>query len=97
MGSSDKPIEIVQRAEYRVDTQIVGNVIAKVGHGRRKDRRKPNRIDAEIAEIGHATDDSRQVADSVAIRVLKRPGIDLIDNSLLPPRDRCTIHVDRAP
>jgi len=97
MRRSNQRIEIIQRAEYRIDSQIVGDVIAKVGHRRRKDRRQPNRIDAEIAEIEHMIDDSGQIADSVAIRVLKRPWVNLIENSALPPGNRCVIHVDNPP
>jgi hypothetical protein len=36
----------------------------------------------------HTTDDSGKIADSVAIRALKRPWINLIENSLSPPRNR---------
>src|ERR1700730_991336 len=94
MRRSDQRIEIVQRAKYRIDVQIAGDVIAKVGHGRRENRRQPDRINSEIEEIGHTIDDSRQIADSVAIRVLKRPWINLIESSLSPPRDTCMIHVE---
>src|SRR5271163_1725648 len=97
MRRSDQRIEIVQRAKYRIDVQIAGDVIAEVGHRRWKNRRQPDRIDAEIEEIGHTIDDSGQITDSVAIRVLKRPWINLVENSLSPPGNRCMIHVDSAP
>src|ERR1700730_6369536 len=97
MRRSDQRIEIVQRAKYRIDVQIVGDVVAKVGHGRRENRRQPDRINSEIEEIRQTIDDSRQIADSVAIRVLKRPWINLVEYSLSPPRNRCMIHVEGAP
>ena len=42
-------------------------------------------------------DDSGQIADSVAIRGLKRLWANLIESSALPPGNRCVIHVDNPP
>jgi len=81
-----EPIEIGERAEQRIDVAIVGDVIAEVGHGRGIDRRDPDRIDAEPAEIIETPPDAFEVADAVAIAVLKRARIDLIDDAALPPQ-----------
>jgi hypothetical protein len=43
----EQRIEIVEATEQRIDVAIVGDVIAEIGHRRREDRRKPDRIDPE--------------------------------------------------
>ena len=41
----DQLVEVVERAEDRVDVAVVGDVVAEVGHRRREDRREPDRLD----------------------------------------------------
>jgi hypothetical protein len=41
--------------------------------------------DIEAFEVIELTDNPRQVADSIAIRVCETAWIDLVENSLLPP------------
>src|SRR5438874_1070417 len=72
MGGCEQTIEILQRAELRIDAVIVRNIIAEVEHRRGKDRRDPDRIDAEFYQVRNSSDDARQIADTVAVRVLER-------------------------
>jgi len=92
-----QPIEVLQRAEDGIHIAVIRHVVAEILHRRFEKRRQPNRIDSEIEQIGHRIDDSGEIADSVTVRVLKRPWINLVENSLSPPRNRCMIHVDSAP
>ena len=85
MDLGDQLVEIGERAEDRVDVGVIGNVVAEVGHRRRIDRRQPDGIDAEPLQVVEPRKNSRQVANAVAVRVLERARIDLIDDSLLPP------------
>ncbi len=78
-------IEIRERAEQRIDPDIVGNVVAEIHHRRGKDRRQPQRLNAELAQIRQPLDDTTEVADAVAIGILKRTRIDLIEDAGLPP------------
>ena len=43
------------------------------------------RVDAELDEVIQALADARQVADAVAVAVLERARIDLVDYAALPP------------
>jgi hypothetical protein len=54
----DQPFEIDQVAEDRIDVDIIGDVVAEVGHWRPKDRRNPDRIGAEIDEVGQSLGDA---------------------------------------
>src|SRR5450631_1078436 len=83
--SGEQRVEIDHRAEQRIDAGIIANVIAKILHRRRKYRREPDRTNAKLSEIGKPTDDTRQVADAIAIAVLKRARVDLINDSGFPP------------
>jgi hypothetical protein len=81
----DDAIEIADRAEQRVDRAVVGNVVAEVGHGRAEDRRDPHRVDPEPGEVVEPAGDAVEVADAVAVGVLERARIDLVDDAALPP------------
>src|SRR5262249_51262765 len=78
-------VEIAKRPEARIDIDIVGDVIAEVGHRRGGDRRQPDRIDAEPAQIIDALEDSAEIADAIAVAVLEGARIDLINDGRLPP------------
>jgi hypothetical protein len=56
-------VEVVERAEQRVDAGVVGHVVAEVGHRRRVERRHPDRVDAEPGEVVEPARDAGQVAD----------------------------------
>ena len=93
----DQAVQVGQGAEDRIDVAVVGDVVAEVGHRRAEDRRQPDRVDAEIDEVVEAVDDPGQVADAVAVRVLERARIDLVDDAGLPPRpNRRTSRVNRS-
>ena len=78
-------VEVGERAEDRIDVAVVGDVVAEVGHGRGVEGRDPDGVDAEGGEVVEAGEDAGEVADAVAVRVLKGARIDLIDDAVLPP------------
>ena len=43
----DQRVEIVERAEHRIDVAIVGDVVAEILHRRLEEGRQPDRVDAE--------------------------------------------------
>src|SRR5205823_7525467 len=66
------------------------NVVAEVGQRRPGEGWEPDRVDAErprgpVVQMVESRDGPLEVADPVAIRVLERPGIDLIEDAFLPP------------
>src|SRR3954454_15973979 len=80
----DQLIEVTDAPVDRIDRLVVGDVVAEVGQWRRIDRRQPERIDPEPGQVLESRADSAQVADAVAIGVLERAGVDLIDDGFLP-------------
>jgi hypothetical protein len=84
-------VEVRQRAEDRVNVLVVGHVVAEVVHRRRVDRRKPEGIDAQPREMVEALLDPPQVAYAIAIRVLERARIDLVDDGVLPPHEQARL------
>ena len=81
----NEPVEVFQRSEQRIDIAVVADVVSEIRHRRGIDRRYPDCIDAKPREVIEALAQSLQVANAVAIRVLKGARIDLIDDPVLPP------------
>ena len=44
-------IEVAKGAEQRVHVHVIRDVVAKVAHRRRVDRREPDRIDLQLGKI----------------------------------------------
>ena len=72
--------------------RIVGDVVAKVGHGRRVNRRDPDGTNAEPLEIVEPLDYALQVTDAITIAVLERSRIYLVNNAFLPPQVVCMFY-----
>mmetsp|Transcript_23055 Transcript_23055/g.39166 ORF Transcript_23055/g.39166 Transcript_23055/m.39166 type:complete len:721 (+) Transcript_23055:1136-3298(+) len=85
MGRLDQRVKVAERAEHRVNVAIVADVIAKVLHRRGKEGRDPDRVHAQRRDMRHPAHDAQQIADAVAVAVLKTAGIDLIDHGPTPP------------
>ena len=81
----DQLVELLERAEQRVDALVVADVVAVVGLRRGVDRREPQDVDAEVAQVVQPLQDAAQVADAVAVGVLERARIDLVDDGAGPP------------
>ena len=85
MGARDHRVGIGERAEDRVDVAVVGDVVARVGLRRGVERREPDGVDAERAQVGQARGDAGEVTDAVAVAVGPRARVDLVDHRLAPP------------
>ena len=83
---SDKVVEVRKCPEHRIDIAVIGDVVAKVRHGRRVERRQPDGVDAEPHKIVEPRDHAREVADAVIIRILERARINPDGPPQLPPR-----------
>lgn len=90
MGLREQIVEIVKAAEARIDAAIVGNVVAVISHRRGIDGRDPDRRDAQLNQIVEPPLDPLEVTYAVAIRILKRARVDLVDYARLPPERRHT-------
>ena len=81
----DQRVEVGEGAEHRVDVAVVHHVVAEVEHRRGEERRDPDRVDPEAGDVGQPVDDPGEVADAVAVRILERARIDLVDHRAAPP------------
>ena len=81
----DQLVELLERAEQRVDVLVVADVVAVVGHRRPVDRAQPDDVDAEPLEVVEVVDDAAEVADAVAVAVGEAARVDLVDDGGLPP------------
>ena len=81
----DELVDVVERAEERVDVLVVRDVVAVVVLRRRVHRGQPHHVDAEHRQVVEVPEDPLDVADPVAVRVGERPGIDLVDDGAPPP------------
>ena len=85
MRLGNQRVKIRQAAVFRVDVAVIGDIIAEILLRRRVERADPNRINPEIGNILKPRGNPRQIADAVGIGILKRTGIDLVNNGGFPP------------
>jgi hypothetical protein len=83
--SDYEAVEVGERAELRVYRFVVAHVVAEVNLRRRVERSNPDRVHAERREVVELRRDAVQVADAVAVRVLKAAGVDFVKDRVLPP------------
>ena len=83
--TGDQPVEILDRAEDRIDPDIVRDVVTEILHRRGEEGRQPDPVDAQRRDMIQMRRDPRQVADPVAVGVGIGARIDLIDHRAPPP------------
>ena len=81
----DELAEVLQRAVVGVHVGVVGDVVAIVAHRRRIERQQPERVDAELLDVVEALRQASEVADAVAVGVVERLDVHLIDDRVLVP------------
>src|ERR1700758_3809688 len=81
----EQPVEVGHGAEEEIDPTIVRDVISKIGHGRRVNRGNPDRVNTKFHQVVEAVQNTPKVTDAVAIAVLKRSWIDLVNHRSFPP------------
>jgi trehalose synthase len=85
MGLVEELLEVVEGAVLGVDRGVVGDVVAVVAEGRRKEREKPEAGDAEFLEVVELGDEALEVADAVGVGVGKGADVDLVDDRVFVP------------
>ncbi len=86
LAFGDEVVDIGERAVLRVDGLVVGDVVAEVDLRRGIHGRDPDGVDAEGLQVVEALGDAVEIADAVAVGVLKAAWVDLVDDGVLPPR-----------
>src|ERR1700739_1487611 len=101
VGRVKKRLEIGQSAVRGVDVGVVGDIVAVVAQGRRKERKQPETCDAEFLQVIQLRQEAWKVADAVVVRVGKGAHVNLIDDRVLVPqrieRAGDLFHVPRTP
>ena len=81
----DKVVEIRHAAVERIDGGVIGDVVAVVDARRGIHGRDPDGVDAEVMQVVEARRDALDVADAVAVGVLKAARVDFVDDRVPPP------------
>src|SRR5687768_834852 len=81
----DEHVEVFERADVRMNVGVVGDVVAVVASRRRVVRQDPDRADAEVGDVVELLDQSLEVSDAVAVRVVERTRPHLVDDRVLVP------------
>ncbi len=97
MRPRDHGVKIGKAAEHRIDVAIIADVIAEVFHRTGEKRADPDGIRPQFRDVIQPLHYAAQIADPVAVAVLKAAGIDLIDHGPAPPvtvrRQHCSCHL----
>ena len=80
-----KRAKIIERAEVRVDVEIIGDVVPVVAKRRRIKRQEPDGGNAELLEIIQPLDQAAEVAHPVAVAVAEGLDVQLVDDRVLVP------------
>ena len=81
----EEPAKVLVRPVPRRDLFVIPHVVSRVFERRIEARVDPEGIAPEAADVIEAPDDARQVADAVAVGVLKGLRVDLIENGVFQP------------
>ena len=81
----DEVVHIGDGAVLWIDGLVVGDVVAEVNLGRGVHGRNPDSVDAQTFKVVQTLGDAVEIADAIAVGVLKAAGIDLVEDSVLPP------------
>jgi hypothetical protein len=85
VGGLDERVEVGERAKLRIDVLVVADVVAEVNLRRGIERRDPERGQAETGEVVEARGNPVQIADAVAVTVLKTANVDFVEDRVGPP------------
>src|SRR5437763_7602185 len=78
-------VEVSERTVHRINILVVGDVVAEIHLRRWETWTDPNRVHAEIVQVGHLGGDALEIADAVIVAVGEAARIDLVEDSILPP------------
>ena len=97
VGRVEEALEVRQRAVVGVDRAVVGDVVAVVAQGRGVERQEPEAVDAQVLEVVELLGEPGEVADAVAVAVVERADVQLVeDGVLVPERIVLVISLDRG-
>ena len=71
VNSIEQPVKICKRAKDWINAAVIGNIIAKICHGRWIDWRDPQGVYSELDKIIETGKNAGQVPNTVIVRILK--------------------------
>src|SRR3954454_4311562 len=77
--------EVAQRTEARIDAVVIRHVVAVIAPRRAVEGVEPDASHAQASEVGQAMGESLEVADAIAVAVLKRFDVQRVDDGVLVP------------
>jgi hypothetical protein len=77
---------LVEGAVLGRELEVRADVVAEVALRALVERRQPERLDAEVAQVVEPVDHPGEVPDAVAGEVIEGARVDLVDDGALPPR-----------
>jgi hypothetical protein len=84
----DEGPEIPEGAVVRMHSLVVGDIVATVLERGWVVRQEPDRRDAEVLEVVELLRQSGEIADPVAVAVVERTDVQLVDDRVLVPEGR---------
>ena len=85
MGGLEEALEVGRRPVVGMDRAIVRHVVAVVAERRRKEGEEPETVHAQLLEIVEPARQPREIADPVAVAVLKGADVQLVEDGVLVP------------
>ena len=90
----DELVCVGEVAVHRVDVGVVGDVVAVVTHRRRVEGKQPDGVDAKLLQVRQLLDQAAKVAAAVAVAVVERAHMHLVDERVLVP-ERIVVECER--
>ena len=85
VGGVQKRSKILELAVMRMDTCVVGDIVAVVLERRRVERQKPDRRHAEVLKVAQLLGQPAKIANSIADAVEKGADVNFIDDRVFIP------------
>jgi hypothetical protein len=81
----DEAAEVAHVSVGRIDRAVVGDIVAVVAERRGIEGQDPDDVDAETFDIVEALDQPGEIADAIAVGIVERLDVQLIDDGFLVP------------
>ena len=85
MRPGDKHVHVLHSAEHGIDRLVIAYVVTVVVLRRLVNRAEPDNINAQVGKVRQTLNHAAQIAETVAVRILKRARIDLVNYCVCPP------------
>ena len=80
-----KVLKIAQRAVGGMDVVVVGDIVAVVAPGERKEGQQPDGGDAQVLQVIQFLGEAAEIAHAVVVAVVERADVDFIDDRVFVP------------